>query len=218
MDTERRGKLRWKHILTLAGIGVLVPVLALGYHYGRDAYDKQQQAEREARYDDGLEPCGEMDNIYMEFRRRLGVPADFMVAIYPAFEAPDLIAVSRNEVHLLAFRRSDREQGTGWPAPSNHLSRKISLPPDLISEVVQTVSGDMDNARAKPVYGLDGVSYVFFDKAGRCAETWSPQAGTRAHKLTSLAYALREAARSPEGPEREAATERVSAALAALQD
>lgn len=218
MDTERRGKLRWKHILTLAGIGVLVPVLVLGYRYGRDAYDKQQQAEREARYADGLEPCGEMDNTYMEFRRRLGVPADIMVAIYPAFEAPDLIAVSGNEVHLLAFRRSDREQGTGWPAPSNHLSRKISLPPELISEVIRTVSDDMTNARAKPVYGLDGVSYVFFDKAGRCAETWSPQAGTRAHKLTSLAYALREAVRSPVGSEREAATERVSAALAALQD
>lgn len=218
MDSERHGKLRWKHILTLAGIGVLVPVLILGYRYERDAYEKQQQAEREARYVDGLEPCGEMDNIYMEFRRRLDVPADVMVAIYPAFEAPDLIAVSGNEVHVLAFRRSDRKPGTGWPAPSNQLSRKISLPSELMSEVVKTVSNDMRNARAKPVYGLDGVSYVFFDKAGRCAETWSPQAGTRAHKLTSLVYALRETARSPEGKKRNQAMERIRTALEALQE
>jgi hypothetical protein len=87
-----------------------------------------------------------------------------------------------------------------------------------MSEVVKTVSGDMENARAEPVYGLDGVTYVFFDKSGRCAETWSPQEGTRAHKLTKLVYALRETARSPAGEKREAATERVSAALEALQD
>lgn len=218
MNAKRYGTLRWKHILILASVGTLVLALFLAYPYGRDAYEKQQQSEREARYADGLEPCGEMDNIYMEFRHRLGVPADFMVAIYPAFEAPDVIAVSGNEVHLLAFRRSDREQGTGWPTPSSHLSRKISLPPDLMFEVVKTVSGDMENARAEPVYGLDGVTYVFFDKAGRCAETWSPQEGTRAHKLTKLVYALRETARSPEGPKRDRATARVRNALEALQE
>lgn len=218
MDTERRGTLRWKHILTLAGVGTLILALFLAYPYGRDAYEEHAQAKLEARYSDGLEPCGGMDNAYKEFRRHLGVPIDFMVAIYPAFEGPDVIAVSGNEIHFLAFRRPSGEQGAGWPAPSNRPPRKISLAPDLMYEVVKTVSGDMENARAEPVYGLDGVTYVFFDKSARCAETWSPQEGTRAHKLTKLVYALRETARSPAGEKREAATERVSAALEALQD
>ncbi|MGN7830183.1 hypothetical protein ACTJI2_01045 [Pseudoxanthomonas sp. 22568] len=218
MDTERRGTLRWKHILTLAGIGALVLALFLVYNAGRATYEKHRQAKWEAKYANSLWPCRGMGNALDDFRHRVGAPVDFIVAIYPSFDPPDLIAISGNEVRFMALPRFPRERGTGWPAPSKQPPRKVALPPDLMSEVVMTLSEDVENARATPAYGLDGVNYVFFTASGRCGETWSPEENSRSGKLVDLVDALRQATRSPEGQKRDRATERVRNALKALQE
>lgn len=219
MDTERRGTLRWKHILTLTGVGALVLVLFLAYNAGCTAYKKHRQAKWEAKYANGLWRCGGMDSMFEAFRRKVGTPpADLMVAIYPAFKQSDLIAITGNEVRILNLPSFPRERGADMPAPSTRPPQRVLLAPDLMSEVVKTISEDVENVRAKPVYGLDGVSYIFFTASGHCGETWSPEENTRSDRLADLVDALHQAARSPEGPKRKAATERVNSALEALQD
>lgn len=219
MDAERGDKLRWKHILTLTAIGASALLLFLGYSAGRTAYEKHQRAKWETKYANGLWRCDGMDSMFEAFRRKVGAPpADLMVAIYPAFKQSDLIAITGNEVRILNLPSFPRERGADMPAPSTRPPQRVLLAPDLMSEVARTISDDVENVRAKPVYGLDGVSYIFFTASGHCGETWSPEENTRSDKLADLVDALHQAARSPEGPKRKKATERVNSALEALQD
>lgn len=214
MDTERRGKLRWKDILALAGIGALVPLMLLGYNLGREAYESRRQTHLQARYGDGLWPCM-MGDSAEAYRQKIGMPSDLlMVVLAPPDQPSELIAISGSNVRAQEFELFPR--GTFRAPPGG--PRQVTLAPDLTSAIVETITEDIHNVRAEPNRGMDGLYYLFFTASGQCGETWTPRKDTRARKLVEATHALLQTADSPEGSRQEQAVARLRDALESLQD
>lgn len=235
MDMERRGKLRWKRILTLAGIGALVPLLMLGSNLERDACEKHQRVRLEAKYRDGLWLCGSLDEMFDEYRRMAGAPPDLLVLVIPPPPRRwEFVAVSGNAVHVLELGRTSRQLFVSSPASdpgeedslashqaarsAEEFPRTATLAPDLLADTVREITEDIHNARARPARETDGAGFLFFTASGQCGETSTPKDNSQAMKLVEAALALRQIAHSSQDDTRAQAIARLRIALESLQD
>src|SRR5262249_50685963 len=57
--------------------------------------------------------------------------------------------------------------------------QQFSISPELSALLTAVLTSEITRAAAASSYGLDGETYVFTLANGSCAETWSPDEGTR---------------------------------------
>lgn len=123
--------------------------------------------------------------------KRLGVGTSTLFLRMSLYSHPRALSLQANGVVEvpLPIRRNSKgvlQMEAGEPSPLSALS------PVLAEQIALQVVEDVGLARARQLNPLDGMTYYFRSRDGRCAMTHSPDAGTRAAAWTALTAELLE--------------------------
>lgn len=132
-------------------------------------------------------------------------PGEIGVDIFPAFDPPEGFRLSST-----ALSGYSGITGVSYPpppppppgvkavpgSPTDTTLRFKQRPPvaldqEVADRVHRVLKTEIVEADAERNLGLDGIGYVLRHD-DKCATTWSPEPGTRAHKIVGLVHALNE--------------------------
>jgi hypothetical protein len=161
-----------------------------------------------------LEPC--LDHAFTtdyragvakQIRGALGADYDLSATVYPAFAAEWAVSLVQGkdgpELVLSDFRQSYWH--SGWVAETNRarwdptaahaliVTKRHEVPLALAERLGEAWDLALGKVRSyeKNWVGVDGVTYEFRDRAGRCGSAWVPQEKTLPGKLVAIVHELK---------------------------
>ena len=190
-------------VALVIGAVVVTPVVADHLAEKRERLDRIR-AQKVVLYKARLQPCPE--GTYDPGRGAIVLrPGDIGVDIFPAFHPPEGFRLSSATLSgysgmtgvsyppppppppgIAAMPRSPTET-----APRFKQLSPVTLNQEVADRALEILKTEIDEADAERYLGLDGIGYVLrYDD--KCAATWSPEPGTRAHKIVRLIDVLNE--------------------------
>ena len=179
---------------------VAVPVLADHRERRQEQLDRIL-AEKQTLYSARLQPCPE--GIHQPGLEAIVVrPGEVGVDVFAAFHPPEGFKLSVTTLSgysgvngvsyppppppppgILAVRDSPLD------VPRFRKRTPVALDQETAANALRVLRTEIDEADAERYLGLDDIGYVL-RHGEKCATTWSPEPGTRAHKIVGLVHAL----------------------------
>lgn len=181
-----------RRVLKAAAALALAGVIAFAAPLLWNARNERLEQAQARRLAEGLSPCGaDLRSMFEPIDKRLGVGTSTLFLRMSLYSHPRALSLQANGVVEvpLPLRRNAKEVlqlEVGEPRPLSALS------PALAEQIALQVVEDVGSARARQENQLDGMTYYFRSRDGRCAMTHSPDAGTRAAAWTALTADLLE--------------------------
>ena len=169
----------------------------------------------------GLAPCDSSDSYHLQVAAAIDQQAAGTLLLgftaYPSFQSEwgiRIVQDAKNAVMLRVVEFRDSVWSSAYqeepkgsfkrnPAKANlqRSIRDIVISDELLRELRRVVEREVGAASAANAkFGLDGETYAFTSGANACAETWSPESGTRMAKLVAIFAALRTLPNTPTNP------------------
>ena len=179
---------------------VAVPVIADHLERRQEQLDRIR-AEKQTLYNARLQPCPK--GIYQPGLEVIVVrPGEVAVDIFPAFHPSEGFKLSGTTlsgysgVNGVSYPPPPPPPPgiVAVPDPPSDVPRfkqrtPVALDQETAASVLRVLRTEIDEGDAERYVGLDGTGYVL-RHGEKCAITWSPEPGTRAHKIVGLVHAL----------------------------
>lgn len=200
-------KVSARNIARMVALPALVIAVVVTMPVVADHLEKRQEqldrirADKQTLYDARLQPCPE--GIYQPGLEAIVVRSgDVAVDIFPAFHPPEGFKLSGT-----TLSGYDGVNGVSYPPPPppppgivvapnppSDVPRFKLRPPVVLDQetagnVLRVLKTEIDEADAERYVGMDGTGYVL-RHGDKCATAWSPEPGTRAHKIVGLVHVL----------------------------
>lgn len=189
----------------------------------------------------GLETCGEQE-VVVGYQSQVDSLIDDAVAgkrglrftVFPSFTSEWGVRMVERDGRFFVAHVALQESvwGSSWQAPKpdgrvDFVLTTADIPVDvheaeigeaLAHRLTARVTTEIERAQVADGFGRDGVTYYFRASDSRCAETWSPEPGTRQAKLVAVIQGLAEVAHASRWRSRARAVATVEGLLAELAE